>query len=457
MPNSVPSSIGTKARAGSMHGVPPTRSRAWSSPASSPDREDGLPTVLGRNGSDYSGAIFAALFDAAELHIWTDVDGVLSADPRLVPEAVSLASMSYREACELAYFGAKVIHPQTMTPAIARGLPILIRNTFKPEFPGTRIDADGDGGHGGPVKGLTLDPGLALVNLEGAGLIGVPGTAERVFAALHAARISVVMISQGSSEHSICWWCASAMPKPRVARCSMPFRASSTAARSRACRSFPASACWPRSATAWPAHPGVAAPVRGPGACAGQHPRDRPGCVRAQHLGGHRRRRHPRACVPRMPAFWLSPQTLALGVIGPGKVGAALLDQLQAALPRLRSEANLDLRLRALATSRRMWLCDQAILPTGARASRKNRSPRPRPRSPAPAGQHLPHAVDRRLQRQRQRGRAVRGMAGGRHPRHHPEQAGRARPAGALRAIREAARAAAHASATRPPSVPACR
>ena len=94
--------------------------------------EDGLPTVLGRNGSDYSGAIFAALFDAAELHIWSDVDGVLSADPRLVPEAVSLAAMSYREACELAYFGAKVIHPQTMTPAIARGLPILMRNTFRP-------------------------------------------------------------------------------------------------------------------------------------------------------------------------------------------------------------------------------------------------------------------------------------------------------------------------------------
>ncbi|RZA12581.1 MAG: aspartate kinase, partial [Lysobacteraceae bacterium] len=133
--------------------------------------EDGLPTVLGRNGSDYSGAIFAALFDAAELHIWSDVDGVLSADPRLVPEAVSLPAMSYREACELAYFGAKVIHPQTMTPAIARGLPLLIRNTFRPEFPGTRIDEAGDGGQGGPVKGLTLDPGLALVSLEGAGLI----------------------------------------------------------------------------------------------------------------------------------------------------------------------------------------------------------------------------------------------------------------------------------------------
>ena len=105
---------------------------------------DGRATVLGRNGSDYSGAIFAALWNAQELHIWTDVDGVLSADPRVEPEAVTLAAMTYEEACELAYFGAKVIHPQTMAPAIARGLPIFIRNTFKPEHPGTRIDADGD-------------------------------------------------------------------------------------------------------------------------------------------------------------------------------------------------------------------------------------------------------------------------------------------------------------------------
>ncbi len=104
------------------------------------DRADRM-TTLGRNGSDYSGAIFAALFDADELHIWTDVDGVLSADPRVVPEAVQLETLSYDEACELAYFGAKVVHPQTMSPAIERGLPIIIRNTFQPEHPGTRITA----------------------------------------------------------------------------------------------------------------------------------------------------------------------------------------------------------------------------------------------------------------------------------------------------------------------------
>ena len=135
----------------------------------------GRVTTLGRNGSDYSGAIFARLFGADELHIWTDVDGVLSADPRVVPEAVQLEALSYDEACELAYFGAKVVHPQTMAPAMELGLPIIIRNTFRPEHPGTRIAAERDGR--GPVKGLTLSPNLALLNLEGTGLIGVPGTA----------------------------------------------------------------------------------------------------------------------------------------------------------------------------------------------------------------------------------------------------------------------------------------
>ena len=150
----------------------------------------GRITTLGRNGSDYSGAIFAALFEAAELHIWTDVDGVLSADPRVVPEAVTLAALSYDEACELAYFGAKVVHPQTMSPAIARQMPIVIRNTFNPSHPGTRIASSSE--PSGPIKGLTLSEQLAVLNLEGSGLIGVPGTAERVFAALRHAQVSVV-------------------------------------------------------------------------------------------------------------------------------------------------------------------------------------------------------------------------------------------------------------------------
>ena len=319
--------------------------------------KDGLPTVLGRNGSDFSAAIFASLFDADELHIWSDVDGVLSADPRLVPEAVPLAAMSYQEACELAYFGAKVIHPQTMTPAIARGLPILMRNTFNPAFAGTRIDADG--GAGGPVKGLTLNAGLALVSLEGAGLIGVPGTAERVFAALHAAKISVVMISQGSSEHSIC--SVVREPDADAARAVLldEFARELASAQVQGVQVVPGISVLAAVGDGMAGTPGVAAQLFGALARARVN-------IRAIAQGASERNisvaiasgEQTRALRAAHAAFWLSPQTVALAVIGPGKVGAALLDQLQAALPRLRSEANIDLRLRALATSNRMWLCE---------------------------------------------------------------------------------------------------
>src|SRR6202140_512498 len=172
----------------------------------------GVQTTLGRNGSDFSASIFGALLNAAQIHIWTDVDGVLSADPRRVPDAQVIDSLSYNEAMELAYFGAKVIHPQTMAPAVGRDIPIWIRNTFAPDKPGTLICAHPSSNLA--VKGITSIENVALVNLEGAGMIGVPGTAHRLFGALREEGISVILISQGSSEHSIC--CA--IPQAQSAR-----------------------------------------------------------------------------------------------------------------------------------------------------------------------------------------------------------------------------------------------
>src|SRR5204863_969550 len=163
----------------------------------------GVQTTLGRNGSDFSASIFGALLGAAEIHIWTDVDGVLSADPRRVPDATVIDSLSYNEAMELAHFGAKVIHPQTMAPAVSRRIPIWIKNTFAPDKAGTLICAEPVSLH--PVKGITSIDGVALINVEGTGMIGVPGTAQRLFGALREHAISVALISQGSSEHSICF------------------------------------------------------------------------------------------------------------------------------------------------------------------------------------------------------------------------------------------------------------
>ena len=165
-------------------------------------KEDGTPTNLGRNGSDYSAAIFASLFNAEELIIWTDVDGVLSADPNKVKNARLISNLSYNEAMELAYFGAKVIHPKTFGPLMNQSIPIYIRNTFSPGNRGTKISSNVDATR--EIKGITVIESIALINLEGTGMIGVPGTADKLFSSLKDENISVTLISQASSEHSIC-------------------------------------------------------------------------------------------------------------------------------------------------------------------------------------------------------------------------------------------------------------
>jgi aspartokinase/homoserine dehydrogenase 1 len=171
----------------------------------------GVPTVLGRGGSDYSAAILGAALDADEIQIWTDVDGVLTADPRIVKDARPLAELTYSEAAELAYFGAKVLHPKTMLPAIDLGITISVRNTFNPTFPGTRIVAQPV--NVGTVKALTVIRGLALITVAGRGMMGVPGIAARTFAAVAAQGANVLMISQASSEQSICF----VLPEPDAA------------------------------------------------------------------------------------------------------------------------------------------------------------------------------------------------------------------------------------------------
>jgi aspartokinase/homoserine dehydrogenase 1 len=165
---------------------------------------DGQTTTIGRNGSDYSAAIIGGAIGASVIEIWTDVDGVLSADPRVVPAAFVLPEMTYEEAMELSYFGAKVLHSATIAPAVARRIPILIKNTFNPEAPGTRISRKA-GDDGKLAKGITSVGDLALLTLRGPGMVGVPGVAGRVFRTLASKGVNVVLISQASSEHTICF------------------------------------------------------------------------------------------------------------------------------------------------------------------------------------------------------------------------------------------------------------
>jgi aspartokinase/homoserine dehydrogenase 1 len=166
--------------------------------------EGGVTTTLGRGGSDFSAAILGDCLDADEVWTWTDVDGVMTADPRLVPGARVIPTLSYAEVGELAYFGAKVLHPRTIRPVIERGIPLWVKNTFNPGVPGTCIVADPEG-EPGKVKAVTAIKGLSLVTVEGRGMMGVPGIAARTFAAVARQGASVLMISQASSEQSICF------------------------------------------------------------------------------------------------------------------------------------------------------------------------------------------------------------------------------------------------------------
>jgi bifunctional aspartokinase / homoserine dehydrogenase 1 len=319
----------------------------------------GKQTTLGRNGSDFSGSIFGALLDAVEIIIWTDVDGVLSADPRLVPNAQVIDQLSYNEAMELAYFGAKVIHPQTMAPAVARDIPIFIRNSFAPQKRGTLICANPVSAL--KVKGITsIDP-VALVNLEGAGMIGVPGTAHRLFGALRDAGISVILISQASSEHSICF----AIPEAQAVRAEEAVRRAFDAelrdgqiqhvevmlgmsilavvgdgmagvhgVAAKVFNSLGDAAISVRAIAQGASERNISVVVDGKGAAK---------ALRAVHA-----------------AFYLSPNTLSIGLIGPGTVGRVLLAQIATQLERLR-ELNLDLRVRGIASSTRMLLEEKSV------------------------------------------------------------------------------------------------
>jgi len=323
--------------------------------------KDGLPTTLGRNGSDYSASIFAALLGAAEVNIWTDVDGVMSGDPERVPEATVIDQISYNEAMELAYFGTRVIHPQTMAPVVAHDIPIRIRNTFNPGHPGTKISSQSQP-RDEVVKGVSAVDGVAIVNLEGAGMIGVPGTADRLFGALRDAGISVMLISQGSSEHSICFAVREEEAESVRRLVERAFRVELDQGQVQRVEVTPGCAILAVVGDGMAGLPGSAGRFFRTLGGAGIN-------VRAIAQGASERnisaviasKEMTRALRAVHSNFYLSAKTVSIGLIGPGAVGSALLDQIAAASERLRDQFNLDLRIRAIASSRQMCVAPSRI------------------------------------------------------------------------------------------------
>ena len=160
-------------------------------------------TTLGRGGSDYTAAIVAAALDVSSLEIWTDVDGFMTADPRIISKAYTIPELTYSEAMELSHFGAKVIYPPTILPVYQKGIPIQIKNTFNPENSGTHIVHTVTNGKERPIKGISSISGIALLTLQGMGMVGVTGISMRLFTALAKVNVNVILISQASSENSI--------------------------------------------------------------------------------------------------------------------------------------------------------------------------------------------------------------------------------------------------------------
>uniref|UniRef100_A0A7N0TRB1 Aspartokinase n=1 Tax=Kalanchoe fedtschenkoi TaxID=63787 RepID=A0A7N0TRB1_KALFE len=301
--------------------------------ASTPEN---IPTTLKRDGSDFSAAIMGALFRARQVTIWTDVDGVFSADPRKVSDAVILKTLSYQEAWEMSYFGANVLHPRTIIPVMQYDIPILIRNVFNLSAPGTLIcrstDDENDDGPSSSslVKGFATIDNLALVNVEGTGMVGVPGTASTIFGAVKDVGANVIMISQASSEHSVCFAVPEKEVKAVADALASRFSQAIAAGRISKVDVIPNCSILAAVGQKMASTPGVSATLFNALAKANINIRAiAQGCSEYNITVVLKREDCIRALKAVHSRFYLSRTAIAMGIIGPGLIGATLLDQLR--------------------------------------------------------------------------------------------------------------------------------
>ncbi|KAK9271152.1 hypothetical protein L1049_026741 [Liquidambar formosana] len=327
-----------------------------------------IPTTLKRDGSDFSAAIMGALVRACQVTIWTDVDGVYSADPRKVSEAVILRTLSYQEAWEMSYFGANVLHPRTIIPVMQYDIPIVIRNIFNLSAPGTIICRPAANEHGdgesldSPVKGFATIDNLALVNVEGTGMAGVPGTASAIFGAVKDVGANVIMISQASSEHSVCFAVPEKEVKAVAEALQSRFRQALEAGRLSQVAVIPNCSILAAVGQKMASTPGVSATLFNALAKANINVRAiAQGCSEYNITVVVKREDCIRALRAVHSRFYLSRTTIAMGIIGPGLIGGTLLDQLRDQAAVLKEEFNIDLRVMGITGSRAMLLSEVGI------------------------------------------------------------------------------------------------
>ena len=320
---------------------------------------DGRTTTLGRNGSDYTAAIVGAAVGASIIEIWTDVDGVMSADPKAVPTAFVVPRITYEEAMELSYFGARVLHPAAIAPAVARGIPLLIKNSLNPDAPGTLISRSAAAG-GHVAKGITSVGDLTLLTLRGLSMVGVPGVAERLFRALASRTVNVILISQASSEHTICFAVSAADAATAREAVEQEFRFELQHGLT-ALDEKPDQAIIAVVGDGMRGRPGIAGSVFG---ALGRHDIN----ISAIAQGGSERNiscvvdadRQIRALNVVHQAFFETRKSLALVAVGVGNIGGAFLRQVHEQRGYLRAHG-FDVKVIGVANSKRFFLNQHGI------------------------------------------------------------------------------------------------
>jgi aspartokinase/homoserine dehydrogenase 1 len=340
-----------------------TTESLWVAPGFIAADAEGHTTTLGRGGSDYTAAILAAALDAEKLEIWTDVSGMLTADPRLVRSARPIARISYEEAMELSHFGAKVLYAPTVQPVRQRGIPMWIKNTFAPADYGTLVEVAPPPSIG-VVRGLSSIGHLALLNLEGSGMVGVPGFSARLFAALARARINVVLITQSSSEHSICVGVSEGDVPAAQEVVNDEFAAEISAGRLEPLRPETGLAIVALVGDNMRNHPGISGRLFSALGHNGVNIRAIAQGASERNISTVIRAADVRKAINVLHEefFEATSKQVNLFILGPGNVGGKLLGQLAQQQEYLREKLGLDLRVVAIANSRHCLVSDEGGL-----------------------------------------------------------------------------------------------